>query len=156
MIFGTGVKSAFSKADFFFFFLCCRGFKVTTCCAFGCCSFWLLIPMRCQEIRWVPLEGIQKLLTGIKMQHLLGDRAGWACVKMGLMHLVSTSDKKRRGCWHIAGQYLRCRQGLDCPQLSQHWSWLGMPLVAVWRQSWCPSFSLCWIKFQTHLAPEVG
>lgn len=32
-------------------------------------------PMRCQEVRWVPLEGIQELLTGVKMQHLLEERA---------------------------------------------------------------------------------
>lgn len=72
MTFGTGVKSEFSKAGFFFSAVVLKSQHAVP---FGCCSFWLLIPVRCQEIKWVPLEGIQKLLIGLKMQHLLGDRA---------------------------------------------------------------------------------
>ena len=32
---------------FSFFLFCYCGFKVTTCCAFGCWSFWLMIRLRC-------------------------------------------------------------------------------------------------------------
>lgn len=40
---GSSLKS---PRQIFFFLLC--GFKVMICCAFGCCSFWLMIWLRCQ------------------------------------------------------------------------------------------------------------
>lgn len=61
-----------------------------------------MIPMRCQEIRWVLLEGIQQLLIGVKNAPFAGGEA-WACVKVGILPLAPASDRRRRAADVLLG-----------------------------------------------------
>lgn len=83
----------------------------------GCCPFWSMTPVRCQEIRWVPLEGIQRLHTAIKMQLWGRGELGICKSASYTLSFPSSASARREGDFgDILLGSAEEADGVDCPQ----------------------------------------